>query len=141
VKAVAFPGAAPLPPRKGTAAWQVQLDQPKAMNPTVKVGKVKFLYQLRGAETLADSAAVRKGEPLKFDAALKSFTPLAVDPNMRVLVAEVVEGDRERVAVVPLAAERDGKPAVLVGLLAEADAGWKFFPFHTIKGMKRVQKD
>jgi hypothetical protein len=141
IKAVVFPDARPLPGRKGLSAWQVQIDQPKAMNPTLKVGELKFLYQLPGgAEVLSDSAAAHKGEPLRLDASVRSYTRFALDPNSRVVVADVA-GDKERVVVIPPTTEKDGKAATLAGVLGEVEAGWKLFPLHTIKGMKRPQKD
>jgi hypothetical protein len=142
VKAVAFPDAKPVPGRKGFSAWQVQIDQPKAMNPTLRVGELKFLYQLPGgAEVLTESGAAHRGEPLKLDGSVKSYTRFALDPNSRVVVADVTVGDKERAVVIPPTAELDGKSATLVGLVAEVEAGWKLVPLHTIKGMKRPQKD
>jgi hypothetical protein len=142
IKAVAFPDARPVPGRKGLSAWQVQIDQKPAMNPTLKVGELKFLYQLPGGkEVLTDSAATHKGEPLRLDGSVKSYTTLAVDPSSRVIAAEFASGGKERVVVVPPTAEKDGKTATLVGVLGEVEAGWKLFPLHTIKGMKRPQKD
>jgi hypothetical protein len=142
VKAVAFPDAKPAATRKGLSAWQVQIDQPKAMNPSLRVGELKFLYQLPGgAELLTDSGATHKGEPLKLDGSVRSYATLAVDPSSRVIAAEVVSGDKERVVVIPPTTEKDGKTATLVGLVGEVEAGWKLFPLHTIKSMKRPQKD
>jgi hypothetical protein len=142
IKAVAFQDARPVPARKGLSAWQVQIDQPKAMNPSLRVGELKFLYQLPGgAEVLTDSGATHKGEPLKLDGSVKSYTTLAVDPSSRVIAAEVAGGDRERVVVIPPTTERDGKTATLVGLVAEVESGWKLFPLHAIKSMRRPQKD
>lgn len=142
IKAVAFPGARPVAPKKGANPWQVQIDQPKAMDPTLKVSNCKFLYQyVGGAEVLSDTAAVRKGDPLKLDDALKQLTVVAVDQNTRVAVVEALIGDTEKLLVIPLDAEKDGKRGALVGLVSEVDVGWKFFPLHTIKTMKRPKKD
>ncbi len=141
IKAVAFPSAAPLAARK-FSPWNVQIDQPKAMDPTLKAGNFKFLYQYPGGvEVLADAGIVRKGEPLKLDDAVKSYTTLAVDQNTRVAAVEVQVGDAERVVVIPAEVEKDGKKATLVGLVGEVEAGWKLFPLHTIKSMKRPRKD
>lgn len=142
IKAVAFPGADPVPARKDAAAWQVQIDQSKAMNPTLKVGELKFLYQYPGGvEELADACLVRKGEPLKFDGSVKSYTSLAIDVGANMVAAEVQVGDAEKVVLIPLQVEKDGKTGTLAGALGEVDAGWKLFPLHTIKNMKRTKKD
>lgn len=141
IKGVAFAGAKPVPARKGTP-WQVQIDQPKAMDPTLKAGNFKFLYQYAGGvEVLSDTAFVRKGDPLKLDDAVTQVTPLAVDQNTHVAVVEVLSGETERVVVIPQEVEKDGKKGVLVGLVGEVEAGWKLFPLHTIKVMKRPKKD
>lgn len=140
-KAVAFPDAGPLAPRK-PAQWLVQIDQPKAMDPTLKAGDFKFLYQSPGGvEVLADAGTVRKGDPLKLDDAVKQWTTLAVDQNTKVAAVEVQVGDAERTVVIPTEVERDGKKVTLVGLVAEIETGWKLFPLHTIKTMKRPRKD
>jgi len=142
IKAVAFPGAKPVGAKKGPAQWLVQIDQPKALDPTLKATHFKFLYQFpNGAEVLTDAAVVRKGEPLKLDDTVKALTPLAVDLNNHTAAVEVLAADgTEKVLVLP-PMEKDGKKGVLVGLLAEVDAGWKLFPLHTIKVMKRPKKD
>ncbi len=142
VKAFAFAGATPLPSRKRVGVWQVQIDQKAAMNPTLKVGELKFLYRFPGGkEVLSDFATTHKHETLRFDGALKSYTTLAVDPSARVIVAEVASGDKERIVVIPPTMEKDGKTATLVGLVGEVEAGWKLFPLHTIKSLKRPHKD
>jgi hypothetical protein len=141
IKGVSFTGATPVPGRKNAAAWQVQIDQAKAMNPTLKVGDLKFLYAFPGgAEVLADAATVHKSDPLKLDA-VQSYTTLAVDPNSHVIAAEVQAGDKERVVVLMPTIEKDGKTGTLVGVVGEVDAGWKMFPLHAIKSMKRTKKD
>ncbi len=142
IKAVAFAGAKPVVPKKGLSQWQVQIDQPKAMDPTLKVANFKFLYQYPlGVQVLADAAMVRKGDPLKLDDTVKQLTVLAVDQNTHVAVVEVLIGDAEKVFVIPQEVEKDGKKGTLVGLLGEVDAGWKLFPLHAIKTMKRPKKD
>lgn len=143
IKAVAFAGAEPVPERKPGAAWAVQIDQPKAMDPTLKVSGVKFLYQgAGGAEWLSDTALVRKGDAFKLDETITSFAPVAVDPNTLMAAVEVgTTGGPERIVVLNLSAEKDGKKGTLVGLLGESEAGWKLFPLHTIKVMKRAKKD
>lgn len=142
IKAVAFPNASPVPEKKGTAYWMVQIDHPKAQNPTLKASNFKFLYQFPGGvEVLADAATVRKGDPLKLDESVKAFTPVAVDQNLHAAAVEVTVGDADKVVVIPLQLEKDGKTGVLAGLLGEVDGGWKLFPMHTIKGMKRPRRD
>jgi hypothetical protein len=142
IKAVAFPGAAPVPARKGEV-WQIQIDQPKADNPTLRARNFKFLYRdSNGTEALTDAATVRKGEPFKLDDAVKSFVPIAVDQNTHMAAVEVQVGDGpEKVIVIPQELETDGKTRTLVGLLGEVEAGWKLFPLHSIKTMKRPRKD
>lgn len=141
IKAIAFAGATPPPPHKGESPWLVQINQEKAMNPTLKASNFKFLYQFPGGmNVLSDTVATHKGEPLKIDT-LKSYTTLAIDPNTSVIAAEVQTGDSERVVVIPSKIEKDGKTGTLVGLLGEVEAGWKLFPLHTIKSMKRPKKD
>jgi hypothetical protein len=139
IKAVAFPESLPVPKRTG-APWLVQIDQPKAENPTLKAANFKFLYQFPGGvEVLTDTATARKGEPLKLDDSVKAFTPVAVDQNTHMAAVEVQVGDAEKVVVIPQEIEKDGKKGVLAGLLGEVDAGWKLFPLHTIKSMKRAK--
>ena len=141
IKAVAFPNAKPLPARKAGTPWAIQIDQKAAMDPTLKASNVKFLYRFPGGEELADAATVRKGDPLKLDESVTAFTPVAVDQNTHMAAVEVQIGGTDKVVVLPLHFEKDGKMAVLVGLLGEVDAGWKLFPLHTIKSMKRQKKD
>lgn len=143
IKAVAFAGAEPLSERKPGAPWAVQIDQPKAMDPTLKVSGVKFLYQgAGGTEWLSDTAPVRKGDVFKLDDTVTSFVPVAVDPNTLMAAVEVRTGDGpERIVVLNLSAEKDGKKGTLIGLLGESEAGWKLFPLHTIKVMKRAKKE
>lgn len=141
IRAVSFAGAKPVPARKG-APWLVQIDQAKAMDPTLKASNFKFLYQYAGGtEVLTDTAPTRKGEPFKLDDAVTQLTPLAVDQNTHVAVIEVVVGEAEKVVVIPQEVEKDGKKGVLVGLVGEVDVGWKVFPLHTIKSMKRAKKN
>jgi hypothetical protein len=141
IKAVAFAGANPVPARKGEP-WQVQIDQKSADNPTLKAANFKFLYRFPGGvEVLADAATVRKGEPFKIDDSVRAYTTVAVDATTNVIVAEVQIGDAEKVIVIPPTIEKDGKKGELAGLLGEVEAGWKLFPLHTIKNMKRPKKD
>lgn len=142
IRAVTFAGARPAPARKEAAAWQVQIDQPKALNPTLKATNFKFLYQRAdGTEVLADAATVRKGDPFALDASVTLFTVLAVDPNTRLAVVEVQTGAVEKLLVIPQEVERDGKKAVLVGLVGEVEAGWKLFPLRAIKGGKPSKRE
>lgn len=142
IKAVAFTGASPPPERKGLGAWLVQIDQAKAMNPTLKVGNVKFLYHFPdGADVLVDAATTHKSDPLKLDDTAKAYTTLAVDPNSSVIAAEVQIGETVRIVVIPPDIEKDGKKGTLTGMVGEVEAGWKLFPLHSIKNMKRPKKD
>jgi hypothetical protein len=142
IKAVAFPDAQPLTVKRGPPQWLVQIDQSKAMDPTLKVGAFKFLYQFPGgAELATDAAPLRKGEPFKLDDSVRAFAPVAVDPNTHMAAVEVQVGDAEKVIVIPEVIDRDGKKGTLAGLLGEVDAGWKLFPLHSIKNMKRVRRD
>jgi hypothetical protein len=112
------------------------------MNPTLKASNFKFLYHFPGGvDVLTDSVATHKGEPLKLDDAVKSYTTLAVDANTQVIAAEVQVGETERVVVIQPHMEKDGKTGTLAGLLGEVEAGWKLFPLHTVKNMKRPKKD
>lgn len=142
IRSVAFPQPVPVPARKSLAAWHIQIDQPKAMNPTLTVGEVQFVYQQsNGSEFRTDAVAIYKSDPLRFDAQLVSYTTLAVDPASRIVTAEVQVGDQERVIVLLPTTQKDGQTATLVGLVAEVDVGWKLFPLHTIKSMKRPRRD
>jgi hypothetical protein len=142
IKAVEFAGAKAIPARKTNATWAVQIDQPKAENPTLKCGNFKFLYAFPGGTEVAlDAAPLRKGDPLKLDDTVKQLTVVAVDQNTHVTVVEVQIGDTEKLLVIPHELDKDGKKGMLMGLLCEADAGWKLFPTHTIKTMKRPKKD
>jgi hypothetical protein len=142
IKAVAFAGAQPVPKRTG-ANWQIQIDQPKAENPTLKAANFKFLYLYPGGvEVLADAATVRKGDPFKLDDSVNAFAPVAVDQNTHMAAVEVQAGDGpEKIIIIPQEIEKDGKKGTLAGLLGEVEAGWKLFPLHTIKSMKRPKKD
>jgi hypothetical protein len=135
-RAVVFPGAVPLPTRPAGAAWAVQIDQPKAMNPTLTVRNLKALYAAPGGvEWLADDVPTRKGPPLKLDpTGFRRLEVLAVDTNTQTAAAELTPADGpERLVAVPLTRERAGKTGQLVGLLGEVDAGWKLFPLHAVR--------
>jgi hypothetical protein len=137
-RAVVFPGAVPLPGRPAGPAWAVQIDHPKAMNPTLAVRNLKALYAAPGgAEFLADDLPTRKGPPLKLDpAAFNKQELLAVDGNTQTAAAELTPADGpERLIAFPLTRDRAGKAAQLVGLLGEVDAGWKLFPLHAVKAV------
>jgi hypothetical protein len=140
VRAVGFADARPVPARKGGSAWLVQIDQPKAMDPTLKASNVKFLYQFPGgAELLTDTAAVRKGPALKLDDAVSGLVPVAVDLNAHTAAVEFQMADGSEKVLVLSPLEKDGKKGVLVGLLGEVEAGWKLFPLHTVKSLKRAK--
>lgn len=142
IKAVAFPDAKPVTPKKGGSPWLIQIDHPKAENPTLKAENFKFLYLFAGSgEVLTEAVTLRKGESLKLDETVKAFTPLAVDQNTHMAAVEVQIGDAEKIVIIPLQLEKDGKTGTLVGLVGEVDAGWKLFPLHTIKSTKRSRKD
>ena len=142
IKAVTFGDAKPVVAKKGVSPWLIQIDQPKAMDPTLKAANFKFLYQFPGGvEVLADAATVRKGDPFKLDDSVKAFTPVAVDQNTHMAAVEVQIGGVEKIIVIPQEIEKDGKKGTLAGLLGEVDAGWKLFPLHSIKNMKRPKKD
>lgn len=137
-RSVVFPTAAALPPRPPGAAWAVQIDQPKAMHPTLAVRNLKALYAAPGGvEFLADDLPTRKGPPLKLDPkALRRLEVLAVDPNTQTAAAELTPADGpERLVAFPLTRDHAGKAAQLVGLLGEVDAGWKLFPLHAVKAV------
>ena len=108
IKAVVFPEAKPVVAKKGSP-WHVQIDQAKAMDPTLKAANFKFLYQFPGGvEVLTDAATVRKGEPFKLDDTVKAFTPVAVDQNTHMAAVEVQIGDVEKVVVI-LVGDREGR--------------------------------
>ncbi|HEX4613815.1 MAG TPA: hypothetical protein VH092_36880 [Urbifossiella sp.] len=137
-RAVVFPTAVPLPTRPPGAAWVVQIDQPKAMNPTLAVRALKALYVgSGGAEWLADNIPTRKGPPLVLDpTGFKRLELLAVDANTQTAAAELTPADGpERLLAFPLTREHAGKTGTLVGFLGEVDAGWKLFPLHTVKAV------
>lgn len=143
-KSLEFPAAKPLPPRAAESLqWSVQLEGAKPEDAPLVVKNLKPYYQLAGSvEQLADSLPVRKGEPIIFSDAKKApnfkrLEVLAVDPNKKALVLEVDSG--ERTAVV-LTGEIDKKPATLAGFIGEVDAGWKYFPLHTIHDLKPDMK-
>ena len=136
-KSATFPAAKPLPARNANApVWAIRLENAKPDDPPHTVRNLKALYQLAGGiEQLAESLPVRKGDPVSFGttekpATIKKFEVVAVDPNKKTVVLDLDSGDRT--AVVPTG-ELDKKPATLLGLVGEVDAGWKLFPLHTIR--------
>lgn len=139
-RSITFPAAKPFHSHKpGGTEWKVQIDQPKAGNPTLAVRNLKALYHFpNGSEVLAGEIPVRKGRtPLKFDASLKKLEFLAIDTNTHMAAAEVCEDAApECTVVIPLTTERDGKTGTMVGLVGEVDVGWKLFPLHAIKVIK-----
>lgn len=137
-RSVVFPAATAPPARPSGAMWAIQIDQPKAMNPTLAVRNLKALYAAPGGvEWLADDLPTRKGAPLKLDVkAVKRLEVLAVDANTQTAAAELTPADGpERLVAFPLTREHAGKAGQLVGLLGEVDAGWKLFPPHTVKAL------
>jgi hypothetical protein len=137
-RAVVFPGVVPLPTRPAGPAWAVQTGQPTGMGPTLAVRNLKALYAAPGGvEWLADDLPTRKGPPLRLDAkSVKRLEVLAVDTNTRTAAAELTPADGpERLIAIPLTREHAGKTGQLVGLLGEADAGWKLFPLHTVRAV------
>lgn len=138
IKAVAFGGAKPLPPRPtGGTAWAVQIVHPAAKDPTLTVRNLKPLFAFPGgAEVLLDAIPVRKGGPPVSLAGpgIKRVEVLAVDPNSQIAALELQADDgTERIVAVPFVHEHDKKTGTLVGLLGEVDAGWKLFPLHAVK--------
>lgn len=139
VKGVTFPDAKPLTVKKLANPWAVQIDQPKGDNPTLTVGSLKFLHVFPGGvEVLTDATATRKGDALKLDG-VTSVTTLAVDLNTQFAIVEVQAGGTDKLVVLPLQVEKDGKKGTLAGFVGEAEVGYKLFPLHTIKTMKRVE--
>ena len=135
-RAVTFPNAKPVashPP--GGLGWAVQIEQPKAGNPSLAVRNLKALYTFPGGvEILHDAIPVRKGDPLPLNATLKKVEFLAVDTNTHVAAVEVTsEAGADRLTAILLTREQAGRTGTLVGLLGEVDVGWKLFPLHTIK--------
>lgn len=139
IKSVAFPNAKPLPARGESTAWTLKIEGAKPDESLMTVWNLKALYQLAGGvEQMTDALPVRKGEPIAFGgggkpAGFKKLEVVAVDPNKKMVVVELDDGARTALV---LAGEIDKKPAVLVGLVGEVDAGWKLFPLHTIAEVK-----
>lgn len=142
IRSISWPVAKPLPSRPASSmAWSVQIVQLLPKDPELTVRNIKTLYSFPGGtEQLLDAIPVRKGEPLTFDAKLKSLEWLAVDSNTQMAAVEVlVEGSTERLLAVPLTLERDKRIGTLIGLVGEVDHGWKLFPLHAIKQLKPVK--
>lgn len=137
-KSIAWPNAKPLPSRAVGTAWSVQIVHPAAKDPTLTVRNLKALYSFpSGAEQLADALPVRKGEPLKLDTSIKKLEFIAVDQNTQMSAMELTtEGVPERLLAVPLTQDFGSRTGTITGFLGEVDAGWKFFPLHTIKVLK-----
>jgi len=135
-KSITFPGAHPLATRPpGVKHWSVRIVQPKEKDPTLAVRNLKGIYSFPGGqEQLVEALPARKGEPLVLNDKLKKLEFLAVDPNTMMAALEAtLENGTERLIAVPLSLEQDKKTGTLTGLIGEVDAGWKFFPLHTIK--------
>ncbi len=137
IRSIAFSNARPLPARTSAGTnWVVQIVQPTAKDPTVRVRNLKPLFAFsNGGEVLLEALPIRKAEALSFTGTgLKRLEMLAVDPNTHFAAVEVSSAvGPERVLAVPLTLEQDKKIGTLVGLLGEVDAGWKLFPLHTIR--------
>ena len=143
VKSATFAGAKAVPEIKPTGtAWSIQIVQPLEKDPTITARNLKVLYQYTGGvERVEDAIPVRKGALLPLNGGIKRFEILASDPNTNMAAAEVVDPktDAERIIVIPLTREQDKKVSTLVGFLGEVEAGWKFFPLHTIKVMTMTE--
>jgi hypothetical protein len=137
-KSLAFPNAKPLPSRAVGTAWHVQIEQPKAMDPTLAVRNLKALYSFAGGyELLSDTLPVRKGDSFKLDTRLKKLEMVAVDPNTQNAAVEVtLDGNPEKLVAVPLSLEQGKRLGTLIGFVGEVDAGWKLFPLHCVKVIK-----
>jgi len=135
IKSVVFPDAKPVAAMAGGRSWAVQIVHPAANNPTVKARNLKVLYQFPGGvEQLAAALPVRKGAAVAFDAKLSRFEMLANDTNTNFAAAEVEIDKAEKTVAIPLTVEGEGKrPGTLAGLVGEVEAGYKFFPLHTVK--------
>ncbi len=136
VKSVTFSGATPIPEPKATGTtWAVQIVQPAAKDPVLTVRNLRVLHQLPGgAERLDDTVPVRKGLLVPLNGALKRFEVLATDANTNMAAAEVeTTTGPERIVIVPLVQDAEKKSGVLAGFVGEVEAGWKFFPWHTVK--------
>jgi len=134
-KSLAWPNAKPLASRAVGTAWKVQIEQPKAKDPTLTVRNLKALYTFAGGvEQLHDTLPVRKGDAIKLDTRLKKLELIAVDPNTQHAAIEVtLEGAPEKLVAMPLTREEGTRIGTFVGFLGEVDAGWKLFPPHAIK--------
>jgi hypothetical protein len=137
-KSLTWPNAKPLASRAVGTAWHVQIEQPKAMDPTLTVRNLKALHSFAGGyEMLSDTLPVRKGESFKLDTKLKKLELVAVDPNTQNSAMEVtLEGNPEKLVAVPLTLEQGKRLGTLIGFVGEVDAGWKLFPLHCVKVIK-----
>lgn len=137
-QSIRFPHAQPLPPRStDSRTWRIYLEAAKADDKPQTVRQVKALYQLaNGQERLVSGLRVRNGQPIMLDAdpaVASKMDVVAVDPNKNTLVLAVDAPDR--LVVIPTHQLED-QPARLLGLVGEVEAGWKFFPLHTIARME-----
>jgi hypothetical protein len=135
-RAVIFPSAKPVPVHlPGGLVWSIQIEHPKAGNPTLAVRNLKALYTFPGGvEVLYDAIPARKGDPLPLNATVKKLEFLAVDTNTHVAAVEVTsDAGADRLTAILLTREQAGRTGTLVGLVGEVDVGWKLFPLHTIK--------
>jgi len=137
-KSLAWPNAKPLASRAVGTAWHVQIEQPKAKDPTLTVRNLKALYTFAGGfELLSDTLPVRKGEPFKLDTKLKKLEMVAIDPNTQNSAVELtLEGSPEKLVAMPLTLEQGTRLGTLLGFVGEVDAGWKLFPLHCVKVIK-----
>lgn len=137
-KSLTWPDAKPMASRAVGTLWHVQIEQPKAKDPTLPVRNLKAIYSFGGGvELLADSLPVRKGEAIKLDTKLKRLEMIAVDPNTQNSAMEMtLDGSPEKLVAVPLTLEQGTRIGTLIGFVGEVDAGWKLFPLHCIKVIK-----
>jgi hypothetical protein len=139
VKECRFLAEQKAPPVEGQK-WAIQIDQPKANNPTLVVYNLKVLAERNGVEELANQLPVRRGKPISLAKdQFKQLSVVAVDPAKAIAV-EVTNFDKaETTFVIPTATE-DPKKGKLVGLMGEVTGGYQFFPWHTIKTVQPMNE-